>query len=207
MLAKVMNVFLVICGGIVYFWVGAEWSKLEWFRGGSKFDQGWLLIAVLVSQAISSTVSEGPERRRISVWIRTLPAAVPGFALIAISDHLYSALAREPQTQRLRLYATLETSFLLYILIWAMWFPYEKGFGPEPHEDRRRWRRIVCVLGVLVALITVAGTFHALGLALSVIECKRALISWLHNASLVIYFFLGVRMMYPVLERRIFESG
>jgi len=78
---RLMSILIVLMGGAVYLWAGLEWSQST-ARAGLEFDQGWLLVAVLVSQSIA--IRLGSEEMRRTKWARLIPAAIGGFALLRL---------------------------------------------------------------------------------------------------------------------------
>jgi len=196
-----INLLFVVIGGAIYLWVGIEWSRSAWARGGLEFDQGWLLVALLVSQSIATSVA--PSTTRHTRWLRIGATAAGGFGLEAVADHFFVVVRTQPERTGLAYFIVFALAFILYVIAWIIIFPYEASFGPVSQKVHGPWRMRVFITGVLVAATIVGGTIHVYYGAGVPAEAIESLQSWFYKAALLVYLFLALRMFYPALEKRL----
>lgn len=206
-LSWIINILIVLVGAGIYLWAGIIWSK--WSNGRLEFDQGWLLIALLLSQLFTSRVSGGKLDRQ--KWLRTIPTALAGFALEGLSDHLFLQLTKQPSRSHVIAFAVSTCLFLIYIVVWIVAFPYEEFFGPDTTKERHPWKRLVRLAGVLIAVVIVSGTvwsFYVTGYVTGapISGTADALQAWFYKAALLVYLFLALKMFYPLFEKRLSQS-
>jgi hypothetical protein len=195
---------LLFCGAI-YLWAGIKWSQSTGARGGLAFDQGWLLVALLISQSIAIRLGGGMLGRR--KWLRLIPASLVGFALEGLSDHLFLRLKDQPSKNLAVAFAVFASLFLVNVVAWIVVFPYEGIFGPFAARGAQLWQRQVRFMGILVATICICGagwSFHKVGIPISITISE--LQAWFYKAALLVYVFLAFRIFFPLFGTRLRQS-
>lgn len=155
----VLNVLMALFGAALYLWAGVEWSQSAWARAGLKFDQGWLLIAILISQVTTIRLAGARLGRRR--WAQILLTCLGAFALEAVTDRFFVGFTRQPSRHGLIRFASFAQIFLIYVLSWIVLFPYEQFIGSPP-EHRPPWPVLVRITGAAIALAVVSGTIWSL---------------------------------------------
>lgn len=199
---RLIKILIVLLCGAIYLWTGIKWSLGTGAISGLAFDQGWLLVALLISQSIAIRLGGGKLGRRR--WLRMILAALVGFALEGISDHLFLQLKQQPSITSAIEFAAFASLFLVYIVAWIIIFPYEELSSGVAASQGQSWRGRVRVMGIFIAIFSICGAgwcFHGAGRP--ILDTIGALQSWLYKASLLVYLFLAIRIFYPMFEMRL----
>jgi hypothetical protein len=202
MLKRFTKILVVLIGAGIFLWAGVEWSQSKSSRGGLEFDQGWLLIAVALSQfTISRFASEKLSKQK---WQRIIPMAAVGFVLEGLSDRLFIRLRDEPSRDHVIAFAVFACLFLVYLVTWIVVYPYEGFFVPVLSEEKQSRQRLSRAVGALVAVIIISGAlrcFHVGGAPNS--STIGALQAWLYKSSLLVHIFLALRIFSPMFVTRL----
>jgi hypothetical protein len=203
---RAINVGIALVALGLYLFVGVMWSRGVWARGSFHFDLGWLIAAVVVSRAVAIKTAGDPLswKQMFGLVIR----AWPGFLFEGAADYSLSRYGSTSDNMWLILFAVFSCALLVFAISWIAVFPYERTFGPPPRKQNGiSWRATVWVTGAALAAVLILGSvrpfllFPDSGGSGSLVT---GLESWLYLSSLLVYGFLALTIMFPLLELRLF---
>jgi hypothetical protein len=193
----------VVIGFVLYLLVGVASSRDAWARGAYGFDLGWVLVSVFVSRPIA-LVLRGV-RPTLGQRLRRLLSFAPCFALGGVAHYALVRLRVDPGAGPLIVFALSSCALLVLLVVYTVAFPYEDTFGPFEEKPRLVWRRSVRGAGFVVASVVIA--FAAVPLVLDWGGAAGGvelgpLQTWLYRDSLLVYLFLGARVLLPSIWLR-----
>lgn len=189
-----------------YSLVGLVWSASTWRHG---FDMGWLLVAFLVTRSGSARMEHG--RLGARDYANLFWPAAPGFLLEGFSDLSLHGFRLYGGRQELVRFAVSSCLFLIFIAVAIAILRFGIGIKELSVKDEAMWRGVIW-FGVLATAISVAfGTFiiFVTGTKESSVRLNM-LQSWFYKTSLIVYFLLTMKIMFPWILRRLraaFDQG
>lgn len=203
---RAINVGIALVALGLYLFVGVMWSRSAFDRGALRFDLGWLVVAVVVSRLVAIRTAGDP-----LTWKQLFGLALragPGFLFEAAADYSLSRYRSTSDNMWVILFAVFSCALLLFAISWIAAFPYERTFGPTPRkQDGISWRTTVWVTGAALAAVLILGSVRPF-LMFPGSDSSGPLVtgleSWLYLSSLLVYGFLALNIMFPLLEIRLF---
>lgn len=183
--------------------VGWLWSLSTWHRA---FDMGWLAVAFVVVRTISA--SFGGNRLQAKEYLVALWPALPAFVLEWLADlslHRFSVYGELEQIVEFSVF-----SCLLLIVITAATARLKFGIGIEDlsPEEYAMSGSVIRVLALVVSISVSLGALTLLTERMQDAHSRLAsLQSWFYKGSLMVYFILIAKTMFPLILERLRATG
>jgi len=210
---KAINAVIAVVGGLFAIGVGVIWSQEFLSKGTFGFDLGYLTVAIAVSRVLSTRLA-GVPRKQLR-WLSLLFPTLLMLTFEALAAWSLNRLHEQLSVNWLLLFASSSAFMLWSALILLVSFNYEDGFGPFSSNERRIWRKWSLLAAVMLSILVVwepvklslriraSFDFSSVTIYSVLVELE----SWYYRCSLIIYFFMIVRMLFPTLQNRILGSG
>jgi hypothetical protein len=185
------------------FAVGWLWSLSTWHKG---FDMGWLAVAFVVVRTISARF--GGDRLRAKEYLVALWPALPAFVLETLANlslHQFSVYGELEQIVQFSVF-----SCLLLIVITAATALLRFGIGIEnlSPEDYAMSSSAIRVLALAASISVSLGALILLTERMQDAYTRLAsLESWFYKGSLIVYFILIAKTMFPLILERFRATG
>jgi hypothetical protein len=197
--SAIVNLIISLAGAFCYFLVGWLWSASTWRHS---FDLGWLVVAFILGRYASMRIEGGKLKLRDYVSV-CLPA-LPGFMFEFLADwglhdfRLYGGLGA------LVRFAAFSCSLLVFVAGLTAIPRFGVGLGVLSKKDEVTWRSTIQVGGCAIAVAFSIGTVLVFVSGSEGLDTKASVLqSWFYWASLIVYFLLTLKMMLPLVLRRL----
>lgn len=204
----VLILMVSFVGTAVYLLAGVAWSSSSWSRGTFGFDMGWLLVAVVASRFVTLRWTQS-DASRLRTWLTALLPAIPGFLGEAMADAYLHSFHHDPSRQKLLAFALFSLVLLFTALVCIVTFPYERILAANSDGHRKTSYATGFLLLAAVAIgtsILLANTLSGNEGPIIAPELQNSLVRlelWFFRCSLLVYVFLALRILFPIIETRI----
>lgn len=197
--SAVVNLIISLAGAICYFLVGWLWSMSTW---RDSFDLGWLVVALILARYASRRIEKGRLKARdyLSVCIPVLPGFLFEFlANWGLHDFRvhdgFGALVR---------FAVFSCSIVVFVTVLTALLRFGVGLDVLSKKGEAIWNSTIRTGAAVMTVSFVAGTaFILLESAKGLHAQVGVLKSWLYCGSLMAYFLMTLKMMLPLVIRRL----
>jgi len=202
----VFNLVNSLIGAMLYFFVGWFWSAST--RRHS-FDLGWLVVAFLVSRGVSYRIEHGKLGARDYAAIY-LPA-VPGFALEWLADLSLHDFRLHSEMEALVRFSVFTCALLIFVIAATALLQFGIGRDELSTKDSATWHSTILTGAFAIAISLVLGTLMIFVRGATKSDVQASMLqSWFYITSLIVYLFLMIKMMLPLILSRlraVFDKG
>jgi uncharacterized membrane protein YidH (DUF202 family) len=197
--SSILNLIISLVGAVCYFLVGWFWSASTWRHS---YDLGWLVVAFILARYVSSRIESGKVETRELLGVGLL--AAPAFILEFLADWGLHDFRMHDGVEALIRFGVFSCALLVFVVAVTAFVRFGVGLDALSTKDEATWRSAIRIGASAVAISFVAGTVWILAKCTNQLDVQsRALQYWFYCASLIVYFLLTMKMMLPLILRRL----
>lgn len=195
----IVNLIISLAGAFCYFLVGWLWSTSTWRHS---FDLGWLVVAFILARYASVRIEGGKLKSRDYLSVCLL--ALPGFLFEFLADWGLHDFRLHGGFGALVRFAAFSCCLLVFVAGLTAILRFGVGLDTLSKKDEVTWRGTIQVAACAIAVAFSIGTVLVLVGGPDGLDAKASVLqSWFYWASLIVYFILTLKMMLPLVLRRL----
>jgi len=198
-ISALVNLFVSVIGAFCYFIIGWLWSTSAWHRS---FDLGWLVVALIFSQCVSTRIENGTLSARNYFFICL--AALPGFIFELFADWGRHTFQLQSAHGSLVQFAIFSCLLLVWMVALIAFTRFGVALDKISTKHEATWNRTIWAGASVMTVSFVGGTVIILvGRSNDLGAQMSRLQSWFYFDSLLVYFLLTIKLTLPLILRRL----